>query len=155
MKRNDVRTIIEMYSMGGLETSEAVDEIMYLAAVEYKHSLSPVMVRGLFKLYRVGGCSKLLDVDLSKSEFTNFQKLRYFGLAVKQENHEWIVTDKGVEFLEGIRSCEKFVYTRGGKVLRSDEKTIFLNEVKKIGDILEFYREQARSKMNQPTLFER
>lgn len=56
------------------------------------------------------------DLDLTKNEYNNFQKLQYFGAVIKLKNG-WIPTGLGVGFLNGNISLPKKVKTLNGEVL--------------------------------------
>lgn len=84
--------------------------------VTYKHKLNKVLVSGLNKLSKHGGYSKLRDLDLTISEFNNFQKLQYFGLVQKYPNREWGITESGKNFLEGNSTAPSFVTTKQKKL---------------------------------------
>lgn len=81
-------------------------------------TLSPGLCRTLVKIIetvdRTGTNAVHLqqDVDLSKNEFTNAQKLRYFGLIAKVEDRSghWLVTRRGREFATGVTRLPKKVY---------------------------------------------
>lgn len=110
----------------------------------YKHTLSRIIVKGLFCLHKAGGRSKLDKIALSNSEFTNFQKLRYFGLALNNKtSNEWFITSKGYSFLEGRTKVNKAAYTENGKVIRFSRKKVFIDQVKFGTQFKIEWREQA------------
>jgi len=90
--------------------------------VDYRHSLSQLLVGDLEMLYKVGGIAKLSEVDevfeLTHSQLANFQKLRYFGLVTK-EGHVYHITDAGVDFLIDDGTAPAYVITRDSVVISS------------------------------------
>ena len=57
---------------------------------EYKHSINKTLVGCLARLNALGGRARLDALGLDNTHFNNFQKLRYFGLAIPTgENSEW------------------------------------------------------------------
>lgn len=110
----------------------------------YKHTLSRIIVKGLYSLHKAGGRAKLDKLGLSNSEFTNFQKLRYFGLALNSKSScEWFITSKGYSFLEGRIKINMAAYTENGRVVRLSRKKIFITQVKNGGQFKIEWREQA------------
>lgn len=94
--------------------------------VEYKHSLSKGLARGLYKIAIAGGGPvNLNDLKMTLPQQTNFQKLRYWGLVQKSDpsnlkGGEWVLTHKGHDFINGKISIQKFVWTYRGKTVRFD-----------------------------------
>lgn len=73
------------------------------------------------------------DLDLEKSAYNNFQKLRYFGLAVKDEKNSghWLITRRGAKFLHGRQQVNRQVLIfRNHIVDRSDETVGVLDVLK-------------------------
>lgn len=120
--------------------------------VEYKHSINRTLVGCLARLNALGGRSRLDKMGLDNTHFANFQKLKYFGLAVPTNvNYEWQITDRGIWFLQGRIQISKSVITRNGNVIRESPELVFITEVK---DCIEYkieWKEQAR----QPNLFDK
>jgi len=105
--------------------------------VKYKHSFSEALAVGLYKLYEFGNISiNLKHLGLTRNQWDNFQKLRYWGL-VKQAyrpdgtrlNGEWIVTQEGIDFIERGTSIQKSVWTYRGKTVDFDGDTCFFLDV--------------------------
>jgi len=122
---------------------------------EYKHGLTKVLIKGLVDLYNTPNKqANLNQLIQNKTEYTNFQKLRYFGLAIplrKEDNGEWVVTNKGRWFLRGQIPCERFVWTRAARVVRMSAETLFITEVK---DCVQFKQDWQKQASHQLTLFE-
>jgi hypothetical protein len=90
-------------------------------------------------------------MDLNNTEFTNFQKLRYFGLAMPTgENNEWILTRAGLEFLQGRRKISRFVFTQNARVIMQSVERVFISEVK---DCIEFHI-AWQAQATEPNLFD-
>ena len=92
--------------------------------VEYKHTLNKGLCVGLTRLAAVGGEANLKELGLTRNQWDNFQKLRYWDLVTKQVDEAgnrvggtWVITEKGLDFLGGmIRVPRKVVTYRGERV---------------------------------------
>lgn len=101
--------------------------------VEYKHSFSKALAIGLGRLHSAnGGPTNLKNLGLTRNQWDNFQKLRYWGLVAKavredgtRANGEWVLTDKGVEFIEKGIGIPKSVWTYRGEAVRFEGHTCF------------------------------
>lgn len=121
--------------------------------VQYKHCLNKTLINNLSKLYHSGGKSRLDGMNLSHSEFTNFQKLRYFGLAYNnRDTNEWILTGKGKAFLGGKETASKFVITENANVVEFSEEKVFISQIKDCVQYKIDWQEQAAEK--EPSLFD-
>ena len=119
---------------------------------EYKHTINKTLVAGLARLNALGGRARIDKMGLDYTQFTNFQKLRYFGLAVPTNEHsEWQITEKGVLFLQGRVQISRFVMTRNATIVRKSTELVFINEVKDCVDYKVEWKEQAR----QANLFDK
>ncbi|MFF4510619.1 hypothetical protein [Streptomyces mirabilis] len=59
-------------------------------------------VSGLGKLYLQGGQAlKRDDLGLTNAEYAVFAKLAWFGLAKREQEQRWSITDLGIAFVEG------------------------------------------------------
>lgn len=73
---------------------------------------------------------------LNKTEFANFQKLRYFGLVQKSEQSGyWSITYSGFEFLRGRKDKPKKVYVFRNRVKEVDEQRVYLKDILSDSDI--------------------
>jgi hypothetical protein len=99
---------------------------------EHKHGLNKTLIAGLRALYSTGGTSRLDKMKLDNNTiFNNFQKLQYFGLAMRVGNHnEWSITTAGREFLGAQRKIVRWVITRNGTVIRRSDEIVFIHQVK-------------------------
>jgi len=83
--------------------------------VEYRFSFNKGIAAVLGKLCRAGGPVELRTLNLTSSEWTNAQKVRYWGLAesVKHEGDRkggwWKITAKGKDFVEGRIKIQRMV----------------------------------------------
>lgn len=99
----------------------------------YRHKMNAGLMRGFKELMRVGGVAKLSELKLSSIDFTNFQKLKYFGIVQKEflngaATSRWCVTEKGQEFFHGVASIPSWVETFQNQVVKESEQTIFIFE---------------------------
>lgn len=119
--------------------------------VEYKHNINKTLVSGLARLNAMGGRARLDNMGLDNTTFNNFQKLRYFGLAVPSgENSEWQITDRGIWFLQGRIQIPRFVITKIAKIIRESNELVYITDVK---DCVQ-YKVQWQKQASQPTLFD-
>ena len=119
---------------------------------EYKHSINKTLVECLARLNAMGGRARLDKMSLDNTHFNNFQKLRYFGLAIPtNDNYEWQMTDRGVWFLQGRVQIHKSVITRNAQVIRESTELVFINQIKDCVTYKIEWQDQAR----QPNLFDK
>lgn len=119
--------------------------------VDYKHNINKTLVSCLWLLYQAGGRARLDAIKLDNTQFTNFQKLRYFHLVVATGLHsEWQIRKEGLEFLQGRRKIPKFVITRNAFVKRISNEQVFVQDIKECVAFKVEWQEQAE----QPSLFE-
>lgn len=94
------------------------------AQVAYVHHLNKPLVSALRQLvdfYELHkrGANLQKDLDLTKSLFTNFQKLQYFGFVRRETALGWFPTQLGIDFIYGlVQSCTHTTTISG--VVRSD-----------------------------------
>src|SRR3990172_2942221 len=76
--------------------------------VEHKHGLSRALVEGLDRLAKRGKPINLKHLELTRNQWDNFQKLRYWDLVAKHDDGKggrkggvWKMTSKGLDFLAG------------------------------------------------------
>lgn len=119
--REDLRHLLD-----SLSDIKRDDQCPYCSAglKEYWHKLTPMLVNGLVKMKQ-----KIInknenrihlqdDLSLSKTEYNNFQKLRFHGLIAHCKNEDgsrdsgyWLITKRGSEFLKGSLSIPDRVKT--------------------------------------------
>lgn len=120
--------------------------------VDYKHTINKTLIACLAKLNAMGGRARLDKLQLDNSQFTNFQKLRYFKLVIPTNEHnEWQITEHGVWFLQGRIQIPRFVITRNAIVIRESPELVFITDVKDCISYKIEWKEQAR----QPNLFDK
>lgn len=86
------------------------------------------------------------DVQLTKNQYNNFQKLRFFGLVAKVKDKNgnrkagyWLVTKNGGAFLRGELAMPRRVRTFRNKIIDKDENLVYIKEV--MGDdSVEYYQ---------------
>lgn len=101
---------------------------------EYKQGLSLGIVRALFEAYRLHRCRPFKPGDeetLDHGQKNNWQKLRYWGLVVKdpraagqEKSGWWRVTALGEDFLVRGTRVTRFVWTYRGEVMEIDHGTL-------------------------------
>lgn len=107
----------------------------------WKHALSLGLVLtfrkfGLaIKTKRVNDIDLQKEIELTKNEYNNFQKLRYFGLVhhVKDQDGNrkagrWLVTRNGWAFLRGDLQIPEYVRTFRNKIYDKTENHKFIFE---------------------------
>ncbi len=91
------------------------------------------------------------DLNLTKSQFNNFQKLQYWGFVEKgtEENghtHEWVLTEKGRDFVHGRIAVSKYMITYRNKTVGEDGQKLFIIDC--LGDHQVWWREQYLENSN-------
>jgi hypothetical protein len=99
--------------------------------VEYRHSFNQGLAQGLYELFAVGGGPiSLRNLKLTRVQWTNFQKLRYWGLVIRtKEDGEWRLTAKGFDFITQGTTIPKWVFTYRGETVRFEGEACVFNEV--------------------------
>lgn len=118
---------------------------------DYKHKINKVLIAALAKLNAVGGRATLQQLDLTNTRFSNFQKLRYFGLIYPtNKKGEWQITELGIQFLQGRKTIPDFVITRNANLVRKSEEQVFITDVEECV----MYKIEWQEQASQPTLFD-
>lgn len=93
--------------------------------VRYRHRLNANLVVGLRRLASVGGVANLRSLGLTRNQWDNFQKLRYFGLVRRCVHADgsrrrgwWRISDLGRRFLAGEIAVFPVAVTYRGDVER-------------------------------------
>ncbi|AUG87252.1 hypothetical protein KGG77_gp16 [Streptomyces phage Omar] len=69
-------------------------------------------VSGLGKLYLHGGQAlKRDELGLTNSEYSVFAKLAWFGLAQRESEQRWSITNLGIAFIEGRARVQSVAVT--------------------------------------------
>ena len=119
--------------------------------VEYRHSFSEALAICLYKLYEANAVVNIKELGLTRNQWDNFQKLRYWDLVVKatDENGKriggcWAITSSGIAFIEKGTSITKSVWTYRGETVRFEGDTCFFKDKHSIGYTQrETYAEEA------------
>ena len=119
--------------------------------VEYRHSFSEALAICLYKLYEANAVVNIKELGLTRNQWDNFQKLRYWDLVVKatDENGKriggcWAITSSGIAFIEKGTSITKSVWTYRGETVRFEGDTCFFKDKHPIGYTQrETYAEEA------------
>ena len=95
--------------------------------MEHRHVLSTPLVRALRKIAAFTNAVNLQALNLSRNEWDNFQKLRYWGLVEKARRPDgtrmrgyWYLTNKGRRFLAGQEVVPGVVWTYRGDFVRHE-----------------------------------
>jgi len=99
--------------------------------VSYRHVFNKGLASSLFELYESGGGPiSLRNLRLTRTQWTNFQKLRYWDLVIKTGvDGEWKITEKANEFITMGTALPKWVWTYRGQTDKFDGDTCFFNDV--------------------------
>lgn len=103
--------------------------------VKYKHTINKWMVDSLYQLFMAGGKEHVKNLNLSQSQFNNFQKLQYWKLTEKVAfNGElvkgvWSITDHGRNFITRGAPITKSVWTYRNKFVSFEGDTIFFKDI--------------------------
>ncbi len=104
------------------------------------HRITPGLVGTLVKVY-VKVCSKNENIihknelELTHSEYGNFQKLRFHGLIAKHRiegawrEGEWLITKRGGQFLRGEIQIPARVKTFRNRVIGHDTDVVAIKDV--------------------------
>lgn len=70
------------------------------------------------------------DVSLTKNEYTNFQKLKFWGLVKKSDkiSGAWSITGIGYKFLMNEIDLPYSVYTFNNRVVEQDSEKVFYKD---------------------------
>lgn len=96
------------------------------SVMKHKHTLSRSLVLILLKASKSGLTPFHLqnNLNLTKNEYANFQKLKYWDLVSRDDEHSgfWQITVMGNQFLAGNFSPPKSVMTFNNKVINTEGK---------------------------------
>jgi hypothetical protein len=102
-----------------------------------KENLSRGIVETLIKFYVYvsnGGTNRFhprKDLDLSKSEYNNFQKLRYHALIAKCDDVSgyWLITRRGFNFLTNSERIPKSVWILNNRIQDRDTQLCGIKDI--------------------------
>ena len=95
--------------------------------VAYNHHFSVLVLDCLKSLYYLDQQKpwakfSFIEIMPTKSEYTNFWKLRYWGLAEMEEWTGWGITQKGREFFEGRIKIPNYVVIFKDEIMPVDHE---------------------------------
>lgn len=123
--------------------------------VEYTFSLNKGICDFLYKLYRIGVPVKTSNlVGKAYSQWTNYTKLAYWGLAVPVKNEEsarkrgwWVITDLGKAFIENREKVSRVVVMYRNKVKRFEGPEVSASDISEGYLYVQDYADQARGQI--------
>ncbi len=112
----------------------------------YWHNITPGLVNALRKFSRAVGLAgkneiHLIhdmkgDVELTRHEWNNFTKLRFFALVAKvrlpdgtHKSGYWLLTRRGSQFLKNLEAIPKKVQTSNNKVIGHSEEKVMVRDI--------------------------
>ena len=108
-----------------------------------KYTLNKTLLRCLAKMYKNKG-KKARDMGMTKSEFANYTKLKFWGFIDKLDDGLWVVKNSGIDFLHNrIRTAKEITYFRN-KVVES-EGLVRADEILDSAESKQKYREYMES----------
>ena len=104
----------------------------------YWHNISPGLVAGLIKAIEFVSRNNrnyfhlAQDLNLSKTEYNNFQKLRFHALVAHVDGKPgyWLITKRGGQFLRGETTIPKSVKTFRNRVMDHSEELVHIENYK-------------------------
>jgi len=105
--------------------------------VEYKRGFNVGLARCIYQISRRGGINvDVSQMGLSNSEYSNFGRLRFWGLVEQDRNFDnkakggvWSMTEKGWEFAKGNIEIPKYVMTYRGVVVEELPEMVAIQDV--------------------------
>lgn len=108
----------------------------------YWHRLTPVLVESLVKMKErilekgINEVSVSKELNLTKTQYNNFQKLRFHGLVAhfkdedgNNKSGEWVITRRGNQFLRGEIEVPVRVQTFRNRIVEKDTKLVKISDV--------------------------
>ena len=89
---------------------------------EVKHRIGVEMIRGLCNLAKVGGGAEINGFGLTAKQRSKFYELKYWGLIENRGGGSgwWKLTSKGLKFVTGAITVQRYVYTYRGESIRNE-----------------------------------
>lgn len=104
--------------------------------MEYKHSINVGLIAGLVRLHRHGKPVNLKHLNLTRNQWDNFQKLRYWDLVTptadpdgSKKGGTWRLTMKGASFVMGKIAVPRSVWTYRGRKLRYEGSFVKIHDI--------------------------
>lgn len=118
--------------------------------LEHRHNISIAMVRGLSLLAQFDEAINIKILGLTRNQWDNFQKLRYWDLVKKSYDVEgnrrgghWECTVKGRDFLAGKIKVPKALWTYRGAFIREEKEMVYVFEIDQGYKIRDEYAAEA------------
>lgn len=119
---------------------------------KYWHRLTPGLVKTLVKVYKAVSIKQenrvtKNDLNLSHSEYGNFQKLRFHALIAKVkvdgkwDRRSWLLTKRAGDFLKGRIDVPYRVQTFRNEVVGHDARRVFVKDVTDVTPYFESYED--------------
>lgn len=104
----------------------------------YWHNITPGLVSGLIKAIEFVSRNNrnsfhlAQDLNLSKTTYNNFQKLRFHALVAHDKGKKgfWLITKRGGEFLRGETTIPKSVKTFRNRVVDHSDELVHIENYK-------------------------
>lgn len=102
---------------------------------EHLHALSKGIVAGLVALIGAGGEANLRTLHLTRNQWDNFQKLRYWDLVEQvavdgvRQRGVWKVTKNGRAFARGAIAVQRRAWTYRGVTQRFEGESMSIGDV--------------------------
>jgi len=111
-----------------------------------KESVGKGIIRSLYKMAKyikktgINNVHPEKDLELTTSEYNNFQKLRYHGLVAKGKSDAgyWLITHKGYGFLNNQLGTAKYVEVFNNRIVGYSDDILLMHEIIKSTDTEEF-----------------
>ncbi len=124
--------------------------------IEYKFTFNRGLARCLFRLSQFPQPTEICTMNLTTSQWTNFQKLKYWELIAPHVTDEtdrkrgwWRLTPQGIAFLTGKVPIHKNVIMYRNKFVRFGGEKIFFKDVTGGYEYRGDYRAQVREQVRQ------
>lgn len=126
---------------------------------EYRHNLNVPLGAVLKRLFIEGGPVHIVKVSKSNTQFTNYAKLAYWGLAKptvdetgKHSSGFWEITDLGRSFVQRKISIDRTAVVKRNEVLRFEGPAIMFSDLDPSQKDRPTYQDEAREQI-QDELF--
>lgn len=119
--------------------------------VEYSFNINKGICGVLVKLFEVGQPVSISQLGLSNSQYSNYPKLAYWGLAERHaidsdtKGGVWKITHDGIDFVVGRKSVRKKVVMKNKEFIRFDGEPVMFSQIIEGYDYKPFYVEQIRA----------
>lgn len=125
----------------------------------WKHRLTPGLVNIFMKFVEaikskgINNVHLQDEVHLTKNEYNNFQKLRYFGLVAKGEKTgNWVLTKRGLAFVRSEEPVSLWVGTFRNLIEERSEETVYINNFINKGFLGEWFQKEFDFDISQGKL---